>query len=119
MSKNTPRIVRTPLESYFDHHSRHLLKFSSVSAQDPKAPYYDPKDNDVSNPKWSVVHVEFRRKLKEFITLKELRDYAAKGGALENMQMLKQSRLSVSAVTKAEWDFLMGVIEEREGKESS
>jgi predicted RNA-binding protein with PUA-like domain len=65
-----------------------------------------------------VVHVEFRRKLKEPITLKELRDFSSKGGALEKMQMLKQSRLSVSGVAKEEWDFLMGVIEEREGKEN-
>ena len=64
------------------------------------------------------MHVEFRRKLKEPITLKELRDFSSKGGALENMQMLKQSRLSVSSVAKEEWDFLMGVIEEREGKEN-
>lgn len=64
------------------------------------------------------MHVEFRRKLKEPITLKELREFASNGGALGNMQMLKQSRLSVSGVTKEEWDFLMGIIEEREGKEN-
>jgi predicted RNA-binding protein with PUA-like domain len=88
-----------------------------VSAQDPSAPYYDPKDVDVTNPKWSVVHVEFRRKLKEQITLKDLRGFATKGQPLENMQMLKQSRLSVSGVSKQEWEFLMGVIKEREGDE--
>ena len=64
------------------------------------------------------MHVEFRRKLKESITLKELREFADKGGPLEKMQMLKQSRLSVSGVTKEEWDFLIGVIEEQEGKEN-
>ncbi len=72
----------------------------------------------MSNPKWSVVHVEFRRKLKEPITLKELRESAVKGGPLENMQMLKQSRLSVSGVSTEEWNFLMGIIAEREGKEN-
>lgn len=65
-----------------------------------------------------MVHVEFRRKLKEPITLKELREFATKGGPLENMQMLKQSRLSVSGVSREEWNFLMGIIEEREGKEN-
>ena len=64
------------------------------------------------------MHVEFRHKLTEPVTLKELREFADKGGALENMQMLKQSRLSVSGVTKEEWSFLMGVIKEREGKEN-
>lgn len=90
--------------------------WSIVSAQDPNAPYYDPKDDDNSNPKWSLVHVAFRRKLNEPITLKNLREFSGKGEPLENMQMLKQSRLSVSRVTKDEWDFLMGVAQEREHK---
>jgi len=46
--------------------------------------------------------------------LKELREFGAKGNGLENMQMLKQSRLSVSKVSEKEREFLMGVIEERE-----
>jgi predicted RNA-binding protein with PUA-like domain len=60
------------------------------------------------------VHVEFRRKFKEPIRLKELREYQETGGPLANMQMLRQSRLSVSAVTKQEWDFLIGVAEAKE-----
>jgi predicted RNA-binding protein with PUA-like domain len=84
-----------------------------VTAHDPSAPYYDPK-SDPSNPKWSVVHVEFRRKLKEPITLKELREWNGKGGPLEHMQMLKQSRLSVSKVSEDEWHFILGEIEKWE-----
>ena len=37
------------------------------------------------------------------IKLKELQKFAKAGGSLENMQVLKQSRLSVSKVTKKEW----------------
>lgn len=37
------------------------------------------------------------------IKLKELQKYAKDGGNLENMQVLKQSRLSVSKVAKKEW----------------
>ena len=37
------------------------------------------------------------------IKLKELQKFAKDGGILENMQVLKQSRLSVSKVTKEEW----------------
>lgn len=33
----------------------------------------------------------------------------ALGKPLENMQMLKQSRLSVSKVSEAEWEYLNGV----------
>jgi len=80
---------------------------TTVTAQDPKAAYYDAKDSDPSNPKWSVVHVEFREKLKELITLTELKEYTGKGAGLENMQMLKQTRLSVSKVAEEEWNFIL------------
>ena len=39
--------------------------------------------------------------------LKELHKYAKEGGILQNMQTLKQSRLSVSKVSKKEWDFIL------------
>ena len=48
------------------------------------------------------------------ITLKELKEWqGTKGHPLENMQMLKLARLSVSKVSKGEWDFLVGEIEKR------
>ena len=37
------------------------------------------------------------------IKLKELQKYAKAGGVLENMQVLRQTRLSVSKVSKKEW----------------
>ena len=37
------------------------------------------------------------------INLKELQKFAKTGGNLENMQVLRQSRLSVSKVTRKEW----------------
>ncbi|EAQ90414.1 hypothetical protein CHGG_02349 [Chaetomium globosum CBS 148.51] len=83
-----------------------------LSAHDPKAPYYDPKSKP-DDPKWSVVHVKFRSKFSASIGLKELREMGGPGKPLENMQMLKQSRLSVSRVSPAEWEYLMGVAEER------
>ncbi len=45
------------------------------------------------------------------IKLKELQIYARDGGVLEHLQTLKQSRLSVSKVTKKEWDFIMGLVD--------
>ncbi|KAK3312903.1 PUA-like domain-containing protein [Apodospora peruviana] len=85
-----------------------------LSAHDPKAPYYDAKSSP-SDPKWSVVHVAFRSKFASPIGLKELRTMGAPGKPLENMQMLKQSRLSVSKVNAAEWAYLISVAEERGG----
>ena len=88
------------------------LTLHKVSAHDPKAPYYDPKSKP-SDPKWSVVHVKFRSKFAVPITLKELREEGGAGKPLENMQMLKQSRLSVSRVSAAEWEYLVRLAEEK------
>ncbi|CAD6455387.1 4dc4016e-b38f-4d7a-b9b7-d2dd93373c73 [Sclerotinia trifoliorum] len=82
-----------------------------LSAHDPTAPYYDSKSSP-DDPKWSVVHVEFRQKLKTPITLKEIKAwFEEKGNALNNMQMLKLARLSVSKVSSDEWRFLVGEME--------
>lgn len=82
-----------------------LTWFASVTAHDPKAPYHDPKSNP-DDPKWSVVHVKFRSKFPVQVGLQELKALGAPGGPLENMQMIKQSRLSVSKVSAKEWKFL-------------
>ncbi|KAI8949434.1 PUA-like domain-containing protein [Xylaria longipes] len=75
-----------------------------LSAHDPKAPYYDLSSKP-EDPKWSVVHVKFRSKFVQPIGLKELREMGKPGQPLENMQMLKQSRLSVSRVSPSEWEY--------------
>ncbi|OTB03230.1 hypothetical protein M426DRAFT_181278 [Hypoxylon sp. CI-4A] len=86
-----------------------------LSAHDPKAPYYDASSKP-DNPKWSVVHVKFRSKFYQQVGLKELREMGLPGQPLENMQMLKQSRLSVSRVSPAEFDYLMDFIREHGGE---
>lgn len=83
---------------------------SLESAFDPEHPYYDEK-SDREKPKWCLVHVEFRQKFPEIIKLKDLQKYAKEGGVLENMQVLKQSRLSVSKVTKEEWNFITSLVD--------
>jgi predicted RNA-binding protein with PUA-like domain len=88
------------------------IHMALVSAHDPKAPYYDPSSKE-SDPKWSVVHVAFKSKFAIPITLKELREMGKPGQPLENMQMLKQSRLSVSKVSANEWEHLVKVAESK------
>ncbi|KAI1344360.1 DUF55-domain-containing protein [Xylariaceae sp. FL0016] len=88
-----------------------------LTAHNPKAPYYDAKSKP-EDPKWSVVHVKFRSKFAQPIELKELREMGKPGQPLENMQMLKQSRLSVSRVSPHEWEYLVGVAAERGGEVS-
>lgn len=90
---------------------RSLLTFAfsicvTESAFNPKHPYYDPKSSRDA-PKWVVVHVEFRRKFDKQVTLSDLKTHAQPGKGLENLQTLKQSRLSVSAVTPAQWKYIL------------
>jgi predicted RNA-binding protein with PUA-like domain len=76
------------------------------SAFDPAHPYYDPKSNR-DDPKWVVVHVEYRRRLEKQVTLQDLKSHGQAGKPLENLQMIKQSRLSVSSVTPAQWKYIL------------
>ncbi|PBP20803.1 EVE domain protein, partial [Diplocarpon rosae] len=104
-SCKTPAIVGT-MEIVEEH-------TPDLTAHDPSAPYYDASSKP-SDPKWSVVHVKFKQKLQTPVTLKELREWqAVKGSALENMQMLKQTRMSVSKVSAEEWAFLVGEMGKR------
>ena len=84
------------------------------SAFDPSNPYYDEKSTQ-GDSRWDVVHVEFRQKFPAMITLNDLKAQSAPGKPLENMQTLKQTRLSVSSVTRAQWKFIMRLAKEKEG----
>ncbi|POR33303.1 Thymocyte nuclear protein 1 [Tolypocladium paradoxum] len=82
------------------------------SARRPGTPYYDPSSTR-ANPRWSLVHVAFRNKFAVPITLRELRELGAPGGPLADMQMLKQTRLSVSRVSAAEWAALCRLADDK------
>ncbi|KAL1305235.1 hypothetical protein AAFC00_002151 [Neodothiora populina] len=81
------------------------------AAFDRKSAYFDPK-GDASNPKWMLVHVQFKQKFPSKVSLKDLQKHSKSGDVLENMGLVKQSRLSVSKVSKAEWDFVMQQVED-------
>lgn len=91
----------------------YLVAFIIASAHDPKNPYYDAKST-IDAPKWSVVRVAFKQNFRKIIPLKELQKHAKAGGVLEGMQTLKRARLSVSMVSKEEFDFVMGLVEQEE-----
>lgn len=82
------------------------------SARRPGTPYYDPQSSK-DNIRWSLVHVEFRKKFAVPIGLKELRELGKPGGPLENMMMLKQGRLSVSRVSAEEWKALNEIADKK------
>ncbi len=100
------------------HTSADASTHSSESAFDSEHPYYDPKSTR-DNPKWCCVKVEYLQKFPEIIKLKELQGFAKEGGILANMQTLRMSRLSVSKVTKTEWDFIMSLVDPDEDGASS
>ena len=58
-----------------------------------------------------MVDIRLVRKLPRQVTLEELRTHSGPGGALASMALFKQSRLSVSHVSQAEWDFILSLAE--------
>jgi predicted RNA-binding protein with PUA-like domain len=60
------------------------------------------------------VHVEFVQKFPRIIDLKTLKGYAEKGGPLEKMQLVTSGRLSVTKVSKEEWEFILGLAAEQD-----
>jgi predicted RNA-binding protein with PUA-like domain len=68
---------------------------------DPKSPYYDAKSTQ-ENPRWMLVDVVFKKK-SALIPLAKLREH----DELAEMRVLaKGNRLSITPVTKSEWDFI-------------
>ncbi|KAH7059041.1 PUA-like domain-containing protein, partial [Macrophomina phaseolina] len=83
------------------------------SAFDSSHPYYDAKSKR-EKPSWFCVKVSFRRKFArpETVTLDKLKALSKEGQPLENMQLFKQSRLSVSNVRPEEWNHILGIASE-------
>lgn len=77
------------------------------TAFDPSNPHFDPK-SDPQNPRWFMVDVRYKRKLKRTLTLKELRNYA--DSSLSDMLLLRRgNRLSVMPVSENNWNFILGL----------
>ena len=87
-------IMTIAKEGYVDH-----------TAFDKKDKHYDPK-SDPDNPRWFMVDVRYKRKLKRTITLAELKEQKK----LSEMQLLKRgNRLSIMPVSKKHWDFILSL----------
>ena len=77
------------------------------TAFDPKQKYHDPK-SDPENPRWYMVDVKHKRKLKRTITLKELKEYA--DTELEDCPLVRKgNRLSIMPLTERQWDFILSL----------
>jgi predicted RNA-binding protein with PUA-like domain len=70
---------------------------------DPKSDYFDAKSTR-TEPRWSLVDVKFKRKLKRVIALAELKEHKE----LHGLALIRPgNRLSVLPVSKAQWDFVL------------
>ena len=79
--------------------------YPDSTAFDPKEKYFDPK-SDPENPRWLMVDIRYRRKLKRPITLKDLRTH----DELAEMPLLRRgNRLSITRVTLGQWAFIMSL----------
>jgi predicted RNA-binding protein with PUA-like domain len=74
---------------------------------DARHDHYDP-DSKPDAPRWLMVDVKLQRKFKRIVTLDELRQYGGK--QLKELLILKRgNRLSVTPVSKQEWQFILGL----------
>ena len=72
---------------------------------DPKSDYFDAASKR-EEPRWSLVDVKFKRKLKRVITLTELKGKRE----LSELALIRPgNRLSVLPVSKKEWDFILSL----------
>lgn len=81
--------------------------YPDPTAFEKKHEHYDP-DSDPKNPRWYVVDVQLKRRLKRVITLDELRAHESR--ELDGMLLLKRgNRLSITPVSDAHWHFILSL----------
>ena len=72
------------------------------TAWDPSSDHPDPKSTP-DNPLWYMVDIKAEREFQHPVTLAEIKSTPA----LENMVLVKRSRLSVQPVTPEEWRIIV------------
>ncbi|KAJ0160495.1 Thymocyte nuclear protein 1, partial [Colletotrichum tanaceti] len=76
-------------------------------------PYYDaaaPHDGS----RWSLVHVKIEHKFPRIVPLSLFKESRGTTGPLRDMELLKLARLSVTKVTREEWDEVIRMARERD-----
>ena len=82
--------------------------YPDKTAFDPKNDHYDA-DSDPDKPRCYVVDVKLEKKFARVVSLEELRKHQA--GRLKDMVVLKRgNRLSITPVTKSEWEFINSLV---------
>jgi len=80
--------------------------YPDFTAWDRTSKYYDEKSKP-DNPRWFMVDVRFKQQFPDIISLDQLKNTPA----LSTMKILqKGNRLSVTPVTKKEWDRVLTLV---------
>ena len=73
--------------------------YPDATALDPTSAYFDSKSH-LAAPRWFMVDVKFRRRLKRIIPLAELKT----APALTDLPLVRRgNRLSIMPITQAQW----------------
>lgn len=86
----------------------HVVKtaYADPTQFNPESDYFDAKAS-IENPRWVSVNIKLDIIFPRIISLAEIKAQPT----LENMVLVKQSRLSTQPVTKYEWDFILQLIQ--------
>ena len=86
--------------------------FPDATAFSPGEKHYDPK-SDPQNPRWYAIEVQFVRRLRRLLTLRELRGQRE----LRDLPLVRRgNRLSIMPVSRSEWDFILALEEQAESE---
>ena len=99
-ARNNLREMKAGDEVLF-YHSNEGMEVVGI-AKVAKEAYPDPTTN---NANWVVVDLKPEKKLKDPVTLTQVKNEPK----LANMELVKNSRLSVQKVTPEEWEIIMGM----------
>lgn len=97
---NNLRAMKRGDEAFFYHSNMGLEIVGIVTVSGPGL--IDPTDPD---GKWAAVKVKPLKKLKRPVTLREIKA----DPALADMELVRQSRLSVAEVRPEEWDYILAM----------
>ena len=101
-ARNNLMAMKEGDEAFFYHSNIGLEIVGIVTIS--KAGIPDPTDD---TGRWAAVKVKPVRKLKRAVTLKEIKA----DPKLAEIELIKLSRLSVAAITPAEWDYIVALSE--------
>jgi len=80
--------------------------YTDHTAFDPNDKHFDAK-SDPENPRWMMVDIRYKRKLKKPISLAEIRTHADR---LEGFALIRRgNRLSVMPVDKKHFEFILSL----------